>query len=77
MIVYLLVGLISYYSSLSCFISLSKNGNQKTWTSPENDTLIRILFGRNNVSKINNLKGGIIWLISAIICTVLFFRGLQ
>ena len=76
MIIYILVGLISYYSSVNCFIALFKNDTQKTWTAPDNDALVRLIFGGKHVSKINNLKGGIIWLISAIICTVLFFREL-
>jgi hypothetical protein len=76
MIIYALVGLISYYGSIDCFIAFFKNGTQKTWTTPDTDILIRWIFGKKHVSKINNLIGGIFWLICGNICTVLFFREL-
>ena len=76
MIIYILVGLISYCTSINCFISFYSNKSQKTWTTPENDVLVRLLFGGKNISRINNLKGGFIWLIGALVCTVLFFRCL-
>jgi hypothetical protein len=74
MILYVTVGLISYYTSIRCFVSAYKGGSQKTWTRPDNDALIGLVFGGRHVSRINNLKGGILWLISATICTVLLIR---
>jgi hypothetical protein len=77
MILYVIVGVISYYTSIRCFVSFYKGGSQKTWTRPDNDALMRLVFGGKHVIRINNLKGGILWLISATICTVLFIRELK
>lgn len=57
-------------------MSFIKRGSQKTGTMPDNDALMALLFGKKNVSIANNLIGSIIWLLAAIVCTVLFLRDI-
>jgi hypothetical protein len=77
MILLCLTALISFYTSTICFIALFRSGSQKTGTAPDNDVLIRFIFGEKYVTSINNLKGGIIWLLGGVVCTVLILRKLN
>jgi len=72
---YILLAAYLYWSAAACLYAFVKNGDQKTGTMPDNDILVGWIFGKKNISRVNNLKGAIILLISAILVTVLIVRG--
>lgn len=45
-IIYALVSSISYYTSVKCFIALYRNGSQAIGTMPDDDALVKLLFGQ-------------------------------
>lgn len=72
-IVYILAGAMCYYTSIRCFLALRRNSQQATFTMPDNDALMKLLFGARNVPRVNNFIGVFIWLIGGIICTVVLY----
>lgn len=77
LVIYVVVGLVSFWVSFICIMALLTNGVQKSGTMPDNDKLIKLLFGRRNVPTVNNAKGAVIWFISGIICLVLLLRAIN
>jgi hypothetical protein len=76
-VTYVVVGLVSFWTSFLCIRALLTNAPQKTGTMPDNDILIKLLFGKSNVPMVNNAKGAILWFIGGIICLVLLLRAIN
>lgn len=64
-----------FWHSIICFLAFFRNGSQKTFTMPDNDILMGLIFGKRNISRVNNFKGAVITLIVAVGMTILLIRG--
>jgi len=64
-----------YWHSIICFLAFFRNGSQKTFTMPDNDILMGLIFGKRNISRVNNFKGAVITLVIAVGMTILIIKG--
>ncbi|NIJ54688.1 hypothetical protein FHS68_003870 [Dyadobacter arcticus] len=60
---------------MSSFFAIFRSQSQKTFSMPDIDILLRLIFGKGNIVRANNFKGAVIALIVAVGITILLIRG--